>query len=217
MFVIFGCESNTGNKEAEVLTDRLENDSINIDEEYAVINQILPQLGESCILCDYQKLRVVPPPPSSEHDDSWELEFFNKNYEFEARKLIYKKLSDSKIDSSKIDLWAIEILVISDSFLAFSNLPALPIDLNKINRPDEAILITSNDSLFKYQAKVTGPQSIQHESFSFSRVKFNKEKNKASFQYGYIWGGLSGNGVLINCELKNGAWVIVDRKTIWVS
>ena len=40
---------------------------------------------------------------------------------------------------------------------------------------------------------------------------------KAEYEFGIVRGPMNGTGISVKCEFRNGAWIIVETKTTWIS
>jgi hypothetical protein len=64
-------------------------------------------------------------------------------------------------------------------------------------------------------------QNVNKKKFAgyvqFSRIKFDQKFNKACFFFDKHMGHLSGGGMIIYAEKKNGRWTIIKRDLVYVS
>lgn len=97
------------------------------------------------------------------------------------------------------------------------NLRSRLLNLSLINRSNFNIMLIKpdleSDTLFqdvKNKNKFAG-------YVQFSRIKFNNGFNKACFFFDKHLGHLSGGGMIIFAEKKNGRWTIVKRDLVYVS
>ena len=91
------------------------------------------------------------------------------------------------------------------------------INLSLVNYRDnfKVKLISHNpesDTLFQNVNKQTFAGYVQ-----FSRIKFDQKFNKACFFFDKHMGHLSGGGMIIYAEKKNGRWTIIKRDLVYVS
>ena len=167
--------------------------------EYSVLNQTLSLLGENILFNNYK-----PYLPKE-----IQLEVFYSNYKYVDKSKLFKRILKEKIDTSKVSLDEIVFLNFNDSLTTNKNLKSSKLDLKKINFPAGTIFIGEKDELID--------NGIKPIKISLSRVVFNQNKTKAEYNFDIVRGFLNGAGYIIKCELKNGAWIVVSKKTTWVS
>ena len=189
-FITLGCKNKS---------NVLKNDVINENLEYSVYNQTLSLLGENILFNNFDI------PTSKEFD----AEIFNERYPIKNKKELFERIKNEKIDTSKISLSRIEFLILPDSLTKNGDLKSKVLKLDKINHPKGVILIKENDSIRRLDFFI--------KSIELSRVVFNSDHTKATFEVGIIRGKMNGKGYKIKCELRNGAWVIVEKKITWIS
>ena len=122
---------------------------------------------------------------------------------------LFERIKSEGIDTSKISLSKIDFLILPDSLDEKSGLERKEFAIDKINHPKGIILIKANDKIRELDFFI--------KSIRLSRIVFNKNRTKAEFEIGIVRGSMNGKGMNVKCELKNGAWVIVETKTTWIS
>lgn len=177
---------------------KLENGTNFENIEYAVYNQTLSFLGED-ILYNHKDYFL----------EKFEIERFNERFETKDKTRLFERIKNEGIDTSKVSLSKIDFLILPDSLDEKSGLPKKVFKINKINHPNGVILIKENDRIRELGFFI--------KSIRLSRIVFNKKKTKAEFEIGIVRGLMNGKGMNVKCELRNGAWVIVETKTTWVS
>lgn len=198
--VIFSCAGNE--QEQEPKGEVFPSDTItDLNLEYAVINQTLPQAPSWCPLGDYNMKVVMP--------DSFAIARFNEKYTAEEQELIKQHFESENLSLNEVTLIGIRIVVVDPVLLKYKGLADVPIELDKLNHPHHIILIDETHPLYKEEHDYT--------YFGCSRVKFNEEGTKAYYYYYDIYGPLNGAGYEVECELKNGAWTITEHKMVWIS
>ncbi|WP_445720456.1 hypothetical protein [Flavobacterium sp.] len=193
IFIVFGCtksKSNNGKLEDIVTLENI---------EYAVYNQTLSHLGED-ILYNHN---------NHSFHDKFEIERFNERFEIKDKTKLFERIKSEGIDTSKVSLSKIDFLILPDSLDEKSGLERKEFAIDKINHPKGIILIKSNDKIRELDFFI--------KSIRLSRIVFNKTRTKAEFEIGIVRGPMNGKGMNVKCELKNGAWVIVETKTTWIS
>ena len=190
---IFGCKKSISNN------DKLEEIVKLEDLEYAVYNQTLSYLGKD-ILYNHNDYSFL---------EKFEIERFNERFEIKDKTKLFERIKSEGIDTSKVSLSKIDFLILPDSLNEKSGLERKAFAIEKINHPKGIILIKGNDKIRELDFFI--------KSIRLSRVVFNESRNKAEFEIGIVRGPMNGKGMNIKCELKNGAWVIVETKTTWVS
>ena len=186
-------------KEKKINTTQINAYSETDSLEYSVLNQTLSLLGENILFNNYK-----PYLPKK-----IQLEVFYSNYKDVDKSELFKRILKEKIDTSKVSLDEIIFLNFNDSLTTNKNLKSSKLDLKKINFPAGTIFIGEKDELIDY--------GIKPIKISLSRVVFNHNKTKAEYNFDIVRGFLNGAGYIIKCELKNGAWVVVSKKTTWIS
>ena len=190
---ILGCgKSKTDNSELED-GQKLEN------LEYAVYNQTLSFLGGD-ILYNHNDYSFL---------EKFELERFNERFDIKDKTELFERIKSEGIDTSKVSLSKIDFLILPDSLEEKNGLPKKTFAIEKINHPEGIILIKENDKIRELDFFI--------KSIRLSRIVFNKAKTNAEFEIEIVRGLMNGKGINVKCELRNGTWVIVDTKTIWVS
>ena len=186
-------------KEKKINTSQIKAFSEIDSLEYSVFNQTLSLLGENILFNNYKPYlpKVI------------QLEVFYDNFKDVNKSELFKRILKEKIDTSKVSLDEIVFLSFNDSLSTNKNLKSSKLDLKKINFPSGTILIDEKDELIDFGIKPT--------IISLSRVVFNQNRTKAEYNFEIVRGFLNGAGYIIKCEFKNGAWIVVSKKTTWVS
>lgn len=167
--------------------------------EYAVLNQTLSLLGENILFNGYNYGVPI----------DFQKEFFEERFKNVDKKIIFERIKIENIDTTKTSIYSVDFLLFWDSLSAFNQKKSFKIDLKKINHPEQIILIGENDTLLSLDFRLI--------KIRLSRVSFNQAKTKAEYRFEINRGPLNAAGYLIKCELKNGAWVVVNEEMMWVS
>ena len=178
-------------------TDNIENIVVNkvqLDDEISLINQVLPQLNNSNPLCDYKSA-------TGNTGDSTDMVWFNDMFNQSDINLIYRELDTANLRQHNILISEVKIVCIPDSISANDSLTAVPMDITKINRPPNVLLVYMNQYL--------NNKEIEKPTFSFSRVQI--KGNKANFKYWTSRGPMSMRGYNVTCLKKNGAWIVIEH------
>jgi len=167
--------------------------------EYAVYNQTLSLLGEY-ILFNQNSYSI---------NDKFEIEDFNNRFDINDKTRLFERIKLEGIDTSKVSLSRIDFLIMPDSLDIKKGLERKEFSIDKINYPKGVILIKGNDKIRELNFFI--------KSIRLSRIVFNESKTKAEYEFGIVRGLMNGKGMNVKCELRNGAWVIVETKTTWIS
>lgn len=167
--------------------------------EYAVYNQTLSLLGEY-ILFNQNSYSI---------NDKFEIEDFNNRFDINDKTRFFERIKLEGIDTSKVSLSRIDFLIMPDSLDAKNGFVSKEFSIDKINYPKGVILIMGNDKIRELNFFI--------KSIRLSRIVFNESKTKAEYEFGIVRGPMNGKGMNVKCELRNGAWVIVETKTTWIS
>ena len=167
--------------------------------EYAVYNQTLSLLGEY-ILFNQNSYSI---------NDKFEIEDFNNRFDINDKTRLFERIKLEGIDTSKVSLSRIDFLIMPDSLDEKKGLERKEFSIDKINYPKGVILIKGNDKIRELNFFI--------KSIRLSRIVFNESKTKAEYEFDIVRGPMNGKGMNVKCELRNGAWVIVETKTTWIS
>lgn len=201
IFTFHSCEQNKEKnfieKKGNILNEDIETENL----EYSVYNQTLSLFGENIL---FNKTNNLEP-----FNNSFENFIFNRNFDIKDKSKLFERLKKERIDTANISLSKIEFLILPDSLTKKGDLKSKPLKFKRINYPYGTILINSKDSIRKLGFFI--------KYIELSRIIFNDNKTKAEFEIGIIRGKMNGHGYKLKCELKNGTWIIVEQKGIWVS
>jgi hypothetical protein len=187
------------NKKKEINSRQIQSFNEIDSLEYSVFNQTLSSLSENILFNNY-KLYLPK---------DIQLEVFNSNFKDVDKSELFKRILKEKIDTSKVSLAEIVFLSFNDSLTPNKNIKSSKLDLKKINFPSGTILINKNDEIIEI--------GIDTKLITLSRVVFNQNRTKAEYNFDIVRGFLNGAGYIVKCELKNGAWIVVSKKTTWIS
>ncbi len=172
-------------------------------KDYDVINQVLMKYSDKRIcICDYREFPVF--------FDKWYPENFSNKEKAEIIRILKKR----KFNTDNINFTHFELLLVKDSLRGFKHTgfkseKTTRLDLNKLFSSKSCILYQSN-SIFKKKGGV-------EKYISLSRVLLNETEDKAVFKLTIFFSGLNSHCVTVYAELKNGTWVIVNKKLNWIS
>uniref|UniRef100_UPI0040478BB3 hypothetical protein n=1 Tax=Flavobacterium sp. TaxID=239 RepID=UPI0040478BB3 len=187
------------NKKKEINSRQIQSFNEIDSLEYSVFNQTLSSLSENILFNNYNL--YLP--------KDIQLEVFNSNFKDVDKSELFKRILKEKIDTSKVSLAEIVFLSFNDSLTPNKNIKSSKLDLKKINFPPGTILINKNDEIIQI--------GIDTKLITLSRVVFNQNRTKAEYNFDIVRGFLNGAGYIVKCELKNGAWIVVSKKTTWIS
>jgi hypothetical protein len=168
-------------------------EKINPNFEQDVFIELLPKIVNSM----FMDIRPIPLPPKEIRNE-------------EDRKLKLKKWKEYKTSYfTNIPKYNTEFsIAIVGNMEGFENIPSIKIDFKKIKNTDKFI--------FKEREKFPSGSEIWKETlkysfagvFTFSRIKFGKEKLSGKIYVNYKCGILCGQGGTVYLKKELGKWII---------
>ena len=208
LIFLTSCEQKSENKNSIDQNDTLLGIEYTIEEDYKVINSCFTHLLFN-VFPDSTKTFGYDNFLSDNYPDSIKREMLLTNclkgindtsgfkFSYEEEFDVLRDIKDSSFKS------------LGEDFLAVSS-KNLMLDFSKIN----------NTGLFKLKPVIINEKpklDIGESYFSFSRIKYNLNKNKACFYFVENCNGLCGSGTFIFLEKINGVWEIKKRLLHWIS
>ncbi len=191
ILIIFSCNFTKSNPE--------------IDAEYSVINQAVPQLNVSML-----DLNTYMPY------NNFSREWFKKKFGYciqlspTEKEEFRRRLNEKEVYYNDELIDQFEILIFRDSLKSiqydgYGYKESIPIDVNKINVVDKCLFVNESDLLAKKDENY-------NRYLRFSRVLFDEKKEKALFRANIGSVGSSRDVFLIFLEKRNGAWLVVREE-----
>lgn len=193
--IIYSCNSTKSNPEIEV--------------EYSVINQAIPQLKISV-------LDINTYMPYNKFSREW----YRKDCDHfiqlspKEKKELRRRLNEKEVYCDDELIEQFEVLIIGDSLESiehsnFGYKKSIVVDFKKINVVKKCLFVKGSGLLAKKDDKY-------NRYLGFSRVLFDEKKEKAVFRVSIGGFGLSRTVDLIFLEKINGAWLIVKKESLFI-